>query len=207
METNAETEIVYGTQALARKVNGAWYYYIYNAHGDVIGLTDDNGNVVNSYEYDAWGNVLSKTEAIENPIRYAGQYFDEELGMYYLRARYYDATIGRFTSVDKIEGNTQNPLDMNQYVYCRDNPVCYVDLTGQVAITASAGAALLYKAAPYIVAGVTAAVGVGIMYYKEHTKGARGSTYDKHTKKRSGAPSKASKKPGWQDRSNKNKSR
>ena len=60
-ETDAVIETVYGTQALARKVGGAWYYYIYNAHGDVIGMTDESGNVVNSYEYDAWGNVISKT--------------------------------------------------------------------------------------------------------------------------------------------------
>lgn len=45
-------ELVYGSQALARKVDGVWYYYLYNAHGDVIGMTDGDGNVVNSYEYE-----------------------------------------------------------------------------------------------------------------------------------------------------------
>ncbi len=119
----AQAEIVYGNRALARKADGQWYYYLYNAHGDVIGLADAAGNIVNSYEYDAWGNILDMTEAVENPIRYAGQYYDAELGQYYLRARYYDPAVGRFTSIDAVEGDITNPLDWNQYVYCKNNPV------------------------------------------------------------------------------------
>ena len=128
---NMSSEIVYGNQALSRKINGNWYYYLYNAHGDVIGLTDAQGNVVNSYEYDAWGAILADNETVDNPIKYAGQYYDEELGMYYLRARYYDPSIGRFISVDKQEGSIIEPLDMNQYVYCRNNPVIYADYNGE----------------------------------------------------------------------------
>ena len=200
-------EILWGHQPLARKTNGSWYYYIYNAHGDVVGLVDDNGNIKNTYAYDPWGNILSESETIDNPIKYAGEYYDDELDMIYLRARYYNPQIGRFTSYDIEEGEISNPLDMNRYVYCRNNPIKYVDPSGETAITASAGGALLAKVVSYIVAGVTATVGAGIMYYKAHTKGARGSTHDKHTKKRPGAPSKASKKPGWTDRSNKKKTK
>ena len=50
--TGAVTDdILWGHQPLARKTNGSWYYYIYNAHGDVVGLVDDAGTVVNTYEY------------------------------------------------------------------------------------------------------------------------------------------------------------
>ena len=87
-------EIFWGHQPLARKVNGAWYYYIYNAHGDVVGLVDDNGNIKNTYTYDPWGNILSETETVDNPIKYAGEYYDDELGMIYLRARCYNPQIG-----------------------------------------------------------------------------------------------------------------
>lgn len=135
-EGNMSSEIVYGNQALSRKISGNWYYYLYNAHGDVIGLTDAQGNVVNSYEYDAWGTILADNETVANPIKYAGQYYDEELGMYYLRARYYDPSIGRFISVDKQEGSIIEPLDMNQYVYCRNNPIMYVDLNGEAVVIA-----------------------------------------------------------------------
>ena len=127
-----ESEILWGNgKPLARKTNGSWYYYIYNAHGDVVGLVNDTGTVVNTYEYTPWGEIHNETETVDNPIKYAGEYYDDELGMYYLRARYYDPQIGRFTSRDIEEGEISNPLDMNRYVYCRNNPIKYVDPTGK----------------------------------------------------------------------------
>jgi RHS repeat-associated protein len=89
----------------------------------VVQVLDVNGIVVNSYSYDEWGNITSKTETIENPIRYAGEYYDEESGLYYLRARYYDPTTGRFISEDSNEGNVTNPLSLNLYTYCTNNPL------------------------------------------------------------------------------------
>ena len=65
------------------------------------------------------------------PLKHAGEYYDDELGMYYLRARYYDPQIKRFTSYDIEEGEILNPLDMNRYVYCRNNPIKYVDPSGE----------------------------------------------------------------------------
>lgn len=117
-------EILWGHQPLARKTGGTWYYYIYNAHGDVIGVVNESGTVVNNYTYDAWGGIVSQTEGISNPIKYAGEYYDDELGMYYLRARYYDPSIGRFTSKDPVESG------MNRYAYCGNNPVNRIDPSG-----------------------------------------------------------------------------
>ncbi|MFZ5596788.1 MAG: RHS repeat domain-containing protein [Bacillota bacterium] len=123
-------QIIRGSQALARKVGGAYYYYLYNGHGDVVGIVDGGGNIVNSYSYDEWGNILSKTEQIANPIRYAGEYYDDESGLIYLRARYYDPTVGRFISRDSYEGDVTNPLSFNLYAYCYSNPLIYVDPSG-----------------------------------------------------------------------------
>ncbi|EAG8846053.1 hypothetical protein C6S20_14340, partial [Listeria monocytogenes] len=50
---------------LAMKMNGKTLYYHYNAHGDVIALTDEAGNIVAEYAYDAWGNVLKNTASTE----------------------------------------------------------------------------------------------------------------------------------------------
>ena len=129
-------EVLWGHQPLARKTNGSWYYYIYNAHGDVVGLVNDTGTVVNTYEYTPWGEIHNETETVDNPIKYAGEYYDDELGMYYLRARYYDPQIKRFTSYDIEEGEILNPLDMNRYAYCRNNPIKYVDPTGEAVVIA-----------------------------------------------------------------------
>ena len=129
-------EILWGHQPLARKVNGSWYYYIYNAHGDVVGLVNESGTVVNTYEYTPWGEIRNESETVDNPIKYAGEYYDDELGMIYLRASYYNPSIGRFTSLDIEEGEIENPLDMNRYVYCRNNPIKYIDPTGKSLVIA-----------------------------------------------------------------------
>ncbi len=149
-------------------MNGSWYYYIYNAHGDVVGLVNEAGTVVNTYEYTPWGEVRNETEMVDNPIKYAGEYYDDELGMIYLRARYYDPQIGRFTSLDVEEGNIAIPLEMNRYVYCLNNPIKYVDPYGEFPLAISAGAALLSKAVPYIVTGV--AVIVKVVNYAKKNK-------------------------------------
>ncbi len=166
-------EILWGHQPLARKTNGSWYYYIYNAHGDVVGLVNESGTVVNTYEYTPWGEIRNETETVDNPIKYAGEYYDDELDMIYLRARYYDPQIGRFTSQDIEEGEISNPLDINRYVYCRNNPIKYVDPTGEGVLLACiiigavvgavaggfAGAAVSKKTTGFV-SGTSIAIGV-----------------------------------------------
>jgi RHS repeat-associated protein len=105
----------------------------------VVGLVDEDGKVVNRYSYDEWGNLMASKEEIDNPIRYSGEYYDEETGLYYLRARYYDPTIGRFISEDSYEGSVTNPLSLNQYTYTFNNPLIYVDPSGHNAIDIVAG--------------------------------------------------------------------
>jgi len=145
---NATAQIIHGHKPLARKMNGQWYYYVHNAHGDVIGMVDQNGEVKNSYFYDAWGKIRNKTEAVENPIQYCGEYFDTETGNIYLRARYYDPGVGRFISEDTywnpsnmIYGDSGNGgvpsivaimQSSNLYAYCINNPIKYTDPTGHV---------------------------------------------------------------------------
>jgi RHS repeat-associated protein len=124
---------IWGKQALARKVSGVYYYYLYNGHGDVTQVIDQNGNIVDSYTYDEWGNILSRQEQLVQPLKYAGEYYDDESGLYYLRARYYDPTIGRFISRDSVEGDITNPLSLNLYTYVTNNPLIYVDPAGHAA--------------------------------------------------------------------------
>jgi RHS repeat-associated protein len=105
-------------------------YYMHNYHGDVTSLTDSNGNVIKSYSYDAFGNEKNIDANDNNPFRYSGEYFDKETGTIYLRARYYDPQMGRFTSQDSLLGNTNDPLSLNLYTYVQNDPMQYVDPSG-----------------------------------------------------------------------------
>ena len=107
-------------------------YYLFNGHGDVVQTVDAAGSTQNQYEYDIWGNPVLTIEASENAIRYAGEFLDSETGLYYLRARFYDPYIGRFTTEDSYWGEDENPLSLNLYTYCANDPVRYVDPSGHV---------------------------------------------------------------------------
>ncbi len=104
---NEIVHIIHGHKPLARIINGSWYFYVYNSHGDVIRLVNDSGQTVNRYEYDEWGNTSKITEGVRNPLRYTAEYQDDESGLYYLRARYYEPKIGRFISEDTYEGDAK----------------------------------------------------------------------------------------------------
>ena len=62
-------------------LTGMCYHYIYNGHSDVIQLLDTSGNIVNTYDYDAWGNFVTKDETVHNPFTYFGQTYDETTGL------------------------------------------------------------------------------------------------------------------------------
>lgn len=107
---------------------GKTYSYVCNRIGDVFGLIDSEGKLVNSYAYDVWGKVLSERESVPNPIRYRGSYYDSESGLYYLNGRYYDPSVRRFTTLDPAEDG------VNWISYCGNDPVKYIDPSGYVRI-------------------------------------------------------------------------
>lgn len=119
------------------------YFYTKNALGDITGILDADGNQVVKYRYDAYGNILeisgeeADTAGRANPYRYRGYRYDEETGFYYLNSRYYDPEIGRFISPDDIYALNRQPIaaNYNLYSYCADNPIKYIDRTGNAAIT------------------------------------------------------------------------
>ncbi len=89
-----------GLSLVAAVRDGARTYYHYNAHGDVVQLTNSSGTVTRNYTYDAFGVEQDASDSDANPFRYCGEQFDEETGNYYLRARYYSPEVGRFTQED-----------------------------------------------------------------------------------------------------------
>ncbi|MFD2115260.1 RHS repeat domain-containing protein [Paenibacillus yanchengensis] len=105
-------------------------YYMVNGHGDVTGITDTEGELINEYTYDIWGKPLEHSETIEQSFRYSGEYWDEETNLQYLRVRWYDSSIGRFINENTYEGEIINPLTFNLYVYTANIPLRYVDPNG-----------------------------------------------------------------------------
>ena len=123
---------VYGGDMLISRTttSDGTLYYLYNGHGDVVQLTDSNGTVVMTYDYDAFGVVTEATGTITNSYMFCGYMYDEETGLYYLNARYYDPVVARFMSADTYLGQQTDPLSLNRYTYCSNEPIKYRDPTG-----------------------------------------------------------------------------
>ena len=69
-----------------------------------------------------------------NAFRYCGEYYDAEMGTIYLRARYYNPSTGRFISRDSFAGRRSDPLSLNLYTYCRNNPIRFIDPSGHITV-------------------------------------------------------------------------
>ena len=100
-------------------------YYHRDEQLSTVFVTDGQGEIRNSYQYDAFGIPLETTEQLNNRIRYTGQQYDELTEQYYLRARYYNPVAGRFMQEDVYQGD-----GLNLYAYCGNNPVVYDDPSG-----------------------------------------------------------------------------
>jgi len=120
------------------------YTFAKNIQGDVIGIYS-GGGLVAKYEYNAYGQILSITNASGvdisnnathianlNPFRYRGYYYDTETGFYYLQSRYYDPVVGRFLNADAFVSTGQGILGNNMFAYCGNNPVARIDPTGEL---------------------------------------------------------------------------
>lgn len=87
-------------------------------------LTDIEGVVTDTYDYDDFGTATANTGLTVDPYRYRGEYQDETTGLYYLRARYYDSTTGRFISADSYSGTISDPVSLHKYLYASvSNPM------------------------------------------------------------------------------------
>ena len=128
---------IYGQGLISQEQAGpsGWSssFYGYDTHGSVRFLTDPAGAVTDQYHYDAFGNLLSQTGSTPNSYLFSGEQFDTDLGLYYLRARYYHPGSGRFWSSDSFAGSPGSTL--HPYLYCANNPVNRLDPSGHFSLT------------------------------------------------------------------------
>ena len=109
-------------------------YYVTDMHGNVVQLLDESGNVTKTYEYDSFGNEVKPEKKDENPYRYCGEYYDKETEEVYLRARYYESSVGRFITRDTYTGESDEPLSLHLYTYCENDGVNAWDPSGHYKI-------------------------------------------------------------------------
>jgi RHS repeat-associated protein len=133
----------YGLQRISESqmLNGSWTtsFYVYDGAGSVRQLTNSAGVVTDEYEYDAYGNSFTKQGTTPNNYLYRGEQFDSDLGLYYLRARYYNPATDRFMSRDPEDGDEYSPASLHKYLYANGDPVNLADPTGRTAATATWG--------------------------------------------------------------------
>ena len=106
-------------------------FYGYDGHGNVRFLTNAAGTATDTYQYDAFGLPIASTGTTANNFRYSGERLDSSVGLYDLRARYYNQATGRFWARDPVEGKKCCGLSFNPYIYTRDNAVNQIDPTGR----------------------------------------------------------------------------
>ena len=124
-------------------------FYGYDGHGNVRCLTDTNGYITDTYDYDAFGTLIeqkawdpnafalvpvstdNRSLVTDNLYLYCGEQFDPDLGLYFLRARYMDTDRGRFWTMDAWQGMPRSPLSLHRYLYANSDPVSFGDPSGQ----------------------------------------------------------------------------
>lgn len=114
------------------------YFYLHDRLGSVKQVIDTSGDVKNRYVYEPFGiEIAGETEEnVSNPFRFTGQFFDSEINQYHLRARQYDPSVYGFTTRDPVRGKYTEPLTLHKYLYCNNNPVNKIDISGKYSVLA-----------------------------------------------------------------------
>jgi len=140
--------------------NHRYYFFVRDIFNNIVEIIDQAGMSVARYLYDAWGNTAITHNvgniAHINPFRYRGKYMDRGTGFYYLQTRFYDPRVRRFINADNfmLVPMLAGSMELNMYAYARNNPVMFIDPTGQIAEGAIIGGALKFLLGVLVVIGV-----------------------------------------------------
>ncbi|TWU41350.1 putative deoxyribonuclease RhsB [Novipirellula aureliae] len=123
---------VYGDRPLIQSDAAEHHHYmLLDGSTDVIAIADESGVIAARHQYDAFGMVIESEGNWPSELGFAAEHLGGEEGLVYLRARYYDPVLQRFISRDPAQGDLADPQSLHRYLYANNNPVTYVDPTGE----------------------------------------------------------------------------
>ncbi len=121
----------YGLDLISqRESSGTVLFFVTDGLGSTRALVDTNGWMANTFAYEAYATLIGSNGTPQTVYLFAGEQWDADLGMYFLRARYYQPQTGRFWTMDSEEGNNEDPLSLHKYLYAADTPVNNIDPSG-----------------------------------------------------------------------------
>ena len=129
---NVVTKYVYGKGLIGEEVNNAFKTYHFDARGSTIAITDASGNITDTFAYDTYGKLISRTGTSKVIFGYNGRdgVVTDDNGLIYMRARYYSPEMKRFVNADIVAGKLSNAITLNRFAYANGNPVSFVDPFG-----------------------------------------------------------------------------
>ena len=175
---NGQVETLYtraGDQLIGfyRPVSGTERYYHADGLGSIRALSDETGEVSDSYNYSAFGRLLEHAGVDTQSYYFAGESVDINVKLYYNRTRWLDVNGGRFVSADSFTGRTWDPMSLHRYLYARASPVDYVDPSGREGLLSAISAAAIYGSLVGVaVGGVVGGISGGILGSEQGTSGA-----------------------------------
>ncbi|MCQ2503667.1 MAG: hypothetical protein MJ103_00330 [Saccharofermentans sp.] len=138
LKEEEESDVFYYTRGfeLITRIGEDTSYYIYDGGMSVRGLTDESGELTDTYVFDAFGNEVVRTGTTDNSYGFQGEQRDET-GLYYLRARYMNPSTGTFISMDTYGGSLSDPMSLHKNLFANSNPVKYCDPSGHMSLAES----------------------------------------------------------------------
>ena len=143
---NVVTKYVYGMGLIGEEVNNAFKTYHFDARGSTIAITNASGNIIDTFAYDTYGKLISRTGTSSVIFGYNGRdgVVTDDNGLIYMRARYYSPVMKRFINGDIIPGKLSNAITLNRFAYANGNPVSFVDPFGLSVDSKSIDSAALF---------------------------------------------------------------
>jgi RHS repeat-associated protein len=129
----SDSRHLYGYGRIGVRQDDTWHYPLPDALGSARQWTDGTGSLDYAAGYTPFGEPMWQQGSAPAPWGYTGEHWNANVGLLYLRARWYDPTVGRFTQRDLFPGFGESPRTQHDYVYGLNNPVRFTDPSGNLA--------------------------------------------------------------------------